>query len=150
MLPLLIMTTDMAMLNSCGGLSVAPCENNEQLEAKLKRGLPSSLCFGHHLVDQLELLADVEEGDGLDEKHSDGKGDDQGKEGQKDPRGPLTDKGQAKVRSRKEDKGQSEPGKHRIALSALEAEACDVSFAIVVKVTYLSAIEATRHIMVVL
>ena len=64
-----------------GGLTVASCENNEQLEAKLERGFPSSLCFGHHLVDQLELLADVKEGDGLDQKHSDGKGDDQGKGG---------------------------------------------------------------------
>ena len=47
-----------------GGLAVSPCENNEQLEAELERGFPSSLCFGDHLVDQLELRADVEEGEG--------------------------------------------------------------------------------------
>ena len=132
------------------GLPVASCENYEQLEAKLKRRLPSSLCFSHHLVDQLKLLANVEEGDGLDEKHSYRKGDDQGKQGQKDPRGSLTDQSQAKVGSWKKDKGKGEPGKHRVALSALEAEACDVLFAIVVKVADLAAVEAARHIMVVL
>ena len=57
MLPLLIMTTDMAMLNSCGNEGC----RSPRVKTKLKRGFPSSLGLGDHLVDQLELRADVEE-----------------------------------------------------------------------------------------
>ena len=88
MLPLLIMTTDMAMLNSCGNEGC----RSPRVKTKLKRGFPSSLGLGDHLVDQLELRADVEEGEGLDQKHSNRKGNNQGKDGQRDPRGsPAAD-----------------------------------------------------------